>query len=418
MKIVLKQFLKNDIFKELRTLFTGTVIAQTITIIALPILAKLFSPAQFGDFALFFCIVNAFGYIAAGRFDAALMLPKTEDNTKILVSIGIICCIGTSLIAAFIFLLTSNFTIFKGFQQVINANRFELPIAIFLVGFYTLLSSKYNRAKNYKKIAIARILQNVVVSIFSICFGLLTFGNKGLVFGFMLGQIISILILSEKRFERIDISQTKDLIKEYRSFPLYSVPMVFLNTISNNIMIFLLTLYVGASFVGFYSQAYKAINYPLFIIASSVSPIFFQKISVSENKRTLFFITFSVSIITGLCLLLPIVLWGEQIFAFVFGEQWRLSGRIAAKLFPMTVVGFAITNVCSIFSATKSNLILLIWQIFYLGLSIALIYTFRNGDKLQLISYFSWFSTLMFTILAGIIVIIVKKHIDYSPQNE
>jgi teichuronic acid exporter len=409
MKLALKPFLKNDILKELKTLFTGTVVAQTITIITLPVLAKLFSPAQFGDFALFFGIVNAIGFVAAGRFDAAVMLPKTEEKAKRLISIGIICCIGTALLSAFVILVASHFSFFKGFQQVISSFRFELPIAIFLVGFYTLLSSKYNRAKNYKKIAIARIAQNVVVSVFSISFGLLTFGSKGLVYGFMLGQLISILFLSEKRFESIDMSQTKDLMKEFKSFPLYSVPMVFLNTISINIMIFLLTLYVGSSFVGLYSQAYKAINYPLFIIASTISPIFFQKISVSENKRTIFLITFSASIIIGICLLFPIVIWGQQIFAFVFGEQWRLSGKIAAILFPMTVASFAITNVSTIFSATKSNLILLIWQIVYLSLSITIIYTFRNGDKLQLISYFSWFSTVMCILLAGIIVIIVKR---------
>jgi lipopolysaccharide exporter len=213
MKLALKPFLKNDILKELKTLFTGTVVAQTITIITLPVLAKLFSPAQFGDFALFFGIVNAIGFVAAGRFDAAVMLPKTEEKAKRLISIGIICCIGTALLSAFVILVASHFSFFKGFQQVISSFRFELPIAIFLVGFYTLLSSKYNRAKNYKKIAIARIAQNVVVSVFSISFGLLTFGSKGLVYGFMLGQLISILFLSEKRFESIDMSQTKDLMK-------------------------------------------------------------------------------------------------------------------------------------------------------------------------------------------------------------
>ena len=227
MKSAIKQFLKNDIFKELKTLFTGTVIAQTITIIALPVLAKLFSPAQFGDFALFFSIVNAIGFIASGRFDAALMLPQSEEKAKTLFSIGLLCCIGTSVLSIFIFLLAEHCSILKGFQHVITEFQVELPIAIFLVGFYRLLSSKYNRAKQYKQIAIARISQNIVVSSISISLGLLALGTKGLVYGFMLGQCISIILLSKKQFAILNKSDAKEAIKEYKSFPLFSAPMVF-----------------------------------------------------------------------------------------------------------------------------------------------------------------------------------------------
>jgi len=397
--------------KEFKTLLTGTVIAQAITLAALPILTKLYSPQQFGEFALFFSIANAIGIVSAGRFDAALMLPKQRDEAQRLFIAGFISCSLISIIALFVLVFTPSSKTAGTFLNISKHFNIFTALAIFLTGSFVLLSSIHNRDKSYKEIAQTKIAQNIAIGGLSIIFGLLSFGTKGLIVGFILGLILSCFLLFRKSKISIFPIQKKSilpLIKKFKSFPLYSVPMVFLNSISLNILIFLLTSYVGSSFVGLYSQAFKAVNFPLFIISSSFAPLFFEKATNSENKMKLVSYSLGISLIVGFTILSPLLIWGESLFGFVFGENWRISGKIAALLIPLTVTSFAATNISNIFAALHKNFILLVWQIIYLLLSCVLFYYLRNNDKMDIISLYSWFGTIMYIMLFGIIFMILK----------
>lgn len=397
--------------KEFKTLLTGTVIAQAITLAVLPILTKLYSPQQFGEFALFFSVANAIGMVSAGRFDAALMLPKQREEAQRLLIAGFIFCSLISITTLLVFLLIPSSILSGTFLKISTHFSLFSALAIFLTGIFLLLSAIQNRDKNYKEIAQTKIAQNITIGGLSISFGLLSFGTKGLIFGFIIGLILSSFLLFRKSQISIHKTSILPLIKKYKSFPLYSVPMVFLNSISLNILIFLLTTYVGSSFVGLYSQAFKAVNFPLFIISSSFAPLFFEKVTNSENKMKLVSYSLGISLFVGFAILSPVLLWGESLFGFVFGENWRISGKIAALLIPLTVTSFAATNISNIFAALHRNSILLIWQIIYLLLSCILFYYLRNSDKMEIISLYSWFGTVMYVLLFGIIIMLltVKK---------
>jgi O-antigen/teichoic acid export membrane protein len=409
---MIKNLLRNSFFVEIKILFTGTVIAQLITFATLPILTFLFTPAQFGVFALFFTIVNAIGFISAGRFDAALMLPKEEKNAALLFILGFVICIFVSIISAFI-IIVLPIHFLPIIACVVSEFKIEIPCSIFLVGIYTLLSAYCNRAKKYKQMSFARVLQNTVVSAFSISFGFFALSAKGLVYGFMLGQLLSSLLLlrnnvSVLKLHKYNFNECIKIGKEYKSFPLFSVPMVFLNTLSINILIFLLTIFVGSSFVGLYSQAYKAVSYPFFILSSSLVPVFFQRIVVSDKKNIFALRTFLMSIAIGIIILIPIFFWGETLFSLVFGEKWRLSGQIAAFLIPLSIASFAVNNISSLFAAINKNHILLIWQILYVTLAVSLVYMVRHCNTMHIISLYSWFGMTMYLGLAAILFFILK----------
>jgi len=71
---------KSDFSKNVLVLMTGTTIAQAIPIAISPILTRLYSPEDFGVFALFVAITSVFGSVANGRYDLAIMLPKKDEG--------------------------------------------------------------------------------------------------------------------------------------------------------------------------------------------------------------------------------------------------------------------------------------------------------------------------------------------------
>ena len=71
---------KSDFKKNVLTLMAGTTIAQAIPIAISPILTRLYSPEEFGLFALFLAIVSIFGVVATMRYEMAIVQPeKSED---------------------------------------------------------------------------------------------------------------------------------------------------------------------------------------------------------------------------------------------------------------------------------------------------------------------------------------------------
>ena len=68
----------SKIQKNIATLVTGTMIAQAIPIAISPILTRLYTPAEFGSFALYMSIVSILVVIATARYELAIVLPKKK----------------------------------------------------------------------------------------------------------------------------------------------------------------------------------------------------------------------------------------------------------------------------------------------------------------------------------------------------
>ena len=60
--------IKSDFIKNILELATGTSIAQFIPILISPILTRIYTPEDFGLFALFIAITVMFGSIANGKY--------------------------------------------------------------------------------------------------------------------------------------------------------------------------------------------------------------------------------------------------------------------------------------------------------------------------------------------------------------
>ena len=65
----------SEFSKNVITLFTGTTLAQALPIAVAPILTRLYTPEDFGVFAIFFSITTLFSTIVTARYELAIVLP-------------------------------------------------------------------------------------------------------------------------------------------------------------------------------------------------------------------------------------------------------------------------------------------------------------------------------------------------------
>ena len=81
---------KSEFSRNVLTLMTGTTIAQAIPIAISPILTRIYTPEDFGMFALYMSVASILSVVATGRYELAIMLPKKDEDAVNIVALSII----------------------------------------------------------------------------------------------------------------------------------------------------------------------------------------------------------------------------------------------------------------------------------------------------------------------------------------
>ncbi|NOZ34198.1 MAG: oligosaccharide flippase family protein [Chlorobi bacterium] len=405
----IKDFIQKDFLKNILTLMSGTVVAQIINLAAIPILSRLFTPNDFGVFAVYFALSSILASISCGRYELAIMLPKKDINAYQIVIISffflVIITVLSFIIIFLFFHSISDILKVKDYKYLI----FLVPVLTFLIGSHKILNNWFSRFKSFKPISVSKIIKSgTSVSVKSI-FGVFSFHAFGLFIGEISGQIFSVLfllkknkkIISENSFYK-DTAVLKQELKENKNFPFFSMPMAFLNSVSVQILIYFLTFLFNTTIVGFYIQANKVLNYPLSLISNSFTSVFYQKLTTTNKQIKLYVYSYLTSVIIAAVISFPIYFWGEELFGFVLGNNWRFSGFLAKFLIPIVIFGFATRNTSVVFSFLKLQQITLIWQVLYLISAFGIFFYFKTGTLDVLIKWFSLTGGFLYLLLGFI----------------
>ena len=381
---------------------SGNIIGQALTIASVPILSRLYTPSDFGTFSLVFTTISLFGYVACLGYDYSIMLPDTEHKALNLLRISLFLLVCTSAIVFIVsFVVPDKIYTQLGQSGLIKYGWLIAP-GVLLVGLSQTFTTWYNRHKNYKLLARNKIIQNSSVVSVNLAAGIINPGTWGLILGYFSGQIVNVWLLVRK-FKisdlRFSLPELKTSAREYKNFPLYLAPMLFLNTFSINILVYFVSAYYGKDMVGHYSQAFKVIGYPLFIISSSFSMVYYQKLNASKDKKRIYLHSALISLVLGVVILLPVMIWGESLFSFFIGKQWLVAGKMAAIIAPLTIASFVSSNVSQVYSVTRSNHWLLLWQAAYLIVAFIVIKQFSSSGIFQMLRYFVISGVAMYILL-------------------
>ena len=330
---------------------SGTAIAQAIPVLISPILSRLYTPEDFGVLALFMSIAAVISVIATGRYELAIMLPKKKRDAYNVLALSLLF---TFIVSVFTFILV---VIFKKpvaifFEEPgIEPWLYFLPIVVLFAGMYQAFNYWSTRHKTFKRNATGRVSQSTVMSATNIGMGVAKAGSSGLILGYILGQVVAALVLGwqtlihlkeiRKEITRKEIIENA---KKYKNFLKINTPHAFLDSLQNNGIIYLIMFFFSKLILGSYSFAFRVLKAPVGLIGNAIYQVFYQKATealkngqqiqpmVRRIYRNLFLIGFPVFLL--------LFLFARPVFAFVFGEEWKISGEIAQILMPWLFLNF------------------------------------------------------------------------------
>ena len=139
----------NEFNRNVVTVMTGTTIAQAIPIAIMPILTRLYTPEEFGIFALYVAIASIFGVIATARYELAIMLPKKDSEAANLFNLSIIITFIISLFTLLFVLIFHQPLINLIGNPEIGKWLYFIPLTVLFTGLYQTLNYWSSRKKNF-----------------------------------------------------------------------------------------------------------------------------------------------------------------------------------------------------------------------------------------------------------------------------
>ncbi|MEM6800715.1 MAG: lipopolysaccharide biosynthesis protein [Bacteroidota bacterium] len=341
----------SEFWKQALTLFSGSLLAQTISIAFLPILSRLYVPEAFGIYGVFVAAVAVLVVGINGGYELTIMLPEKEEEARSLLRISLrVAHIISLILLLLLFLFGSDLLEMAHLTELHNWHLF-LALSIWMEGLIQAYGFALNRMKAYRALSIAKLTRSVLTVGISTLLAFSKANFEGLLLGFLAGQagmMCYSLLYFQQKSEKLASKSSKearDVARKYADFPTYSVPGTLLNVASKHLPFFLLPRLFSTHINGQFSKADRVLNLPAVLVSMSIGRVFFEQASRANEQSEealakLTRDTFLRLFLLAIPFLLIVMLWAPDLFAWVLGEPWRLAGEYARCLMPWMFMVF------------------------------------------------------------------------------
>ncbi len=345
MRIHPPRFVKSEFFRNVFTLISGTTLAQIISLAIYPVLSRMYTPDDFGVFALYMSILTITNIMATAKYELAILMPGSDREGMNLVglSAGITVLFSLTLMVP-VLLLNRKVAAALG-NENIAIWLYLIPASTFLNGLYQSLNYWSIRKQRFRNITFANLLQSLSNSAVKLGAGALVRGPFGLIAGVLTGQFAGLLtfflnfIMKDRtKLKWIRKSRMNSLAGEYYRFPKYNMLLGINNSVSGSLPVFVLTAWFSTAVAGLYSFGFTMIFRPMNLVTTALTQVFSQRViskanmgqPILEDVRRLFVRMVQFS-------LLPFGLvagFAPFLFRVVFGPEWQTAGEYTRILLP------------------------------------------------------------------------------------
>lgn len=348
---VVKKLLRSDFIKNVSTLLSGTAIAQAVPVLISPILSRLYTPDDFGVFALYMSIASVIGVLATGRYELAIMLPEKQKSAFNILALCLLLSLVTSVLTFILILFFIDPIIVFFEEPKIKVWLYFIPIIVFFTGIYQTFNYWSTRNKMFKRNATSRISQSTIAGGTQLGYGFLNSGAGGLILGYILGIITAALVLgwnTIKNFahikKEISIQEIKDNAHKYRNFIRINTPHAFIDSLQDNGIVYLIMYFFSKQILGSYSFAYRILKAPVGLIGNAIYQVLYQKatetFNAGQNLKPMVKRILINLFVIGLPVFTILFIFTPEIFTFIFGAKWHEAGEFAQILVPWIFLNF------------------------------------------------------------------------------
>jgi len=329
------KFIKNTF-----SLFSGLFVSKLIFLVFTPLLTRIFSPSEMGEYAVFLSLSTIIAIFSTLRFEDAILLAKSKRDSQ---SLAIISLISSIFVIILLFIVI--FFLEDKISKILNINSeflFLICISGFVLSIRETLINLLMKNNDFSRVAINKAHNALGINSMQY-FSKSILGFSMLSVSKVIIDIITLIPLFFTYFSKSSIQlkdflyfKLKKIAKIYRNFPLYNLPSSLINNISQNLPLLFISAFYSLELAGFFSLATRVLRLPVDLVSQSVRKVYYNEASnLQENRLEMFSLykkVTSILFVIFIPIFLIIFFAGEEIFSIILGNEWSKSGQISRLL--------------------------------------------------------------------------------------
>lgn len=332
--LVIGRLKKNEFFRGVTILVSGTALSQAVVVLLTPLLTRLYSPEEFGILSVYLSLVLTISIIASWYYDSAIPLPEKEEDAINLLGLSLVILLFNTILAAILLSVLKkpllNIFDIDGLDGIL----FFLPFSIFGFGLFKLFEMWMVRKESYGQITTGKVRMNLTQILSQTGLGLLWPSAGGLMTGEVMGRLVGgggMAYDSWKRirhqWEYISLRALKKMARRYIRFPLIASWSSLLQSLSKHLPTLFIAFELGAKAAGWYLLADRILALPDALLGYPVKQVYIARsariLHVSFEKFTaLFWSTIKKMSVISFTVYILIAFCAPVIFPIVFGDAW------------------------------------------------------------------------------------------------
>lgn len=377
---------RNSFANSVLTMLGGSAVALAVPLAASPLLSRIYTPEMFGQLAVFMSAVSIGAIAATGRYELAIPIPKSSITA---LGVVVVACLSAGFIALLASMVFALLTLLN--PELLGATLpsavwvAAIPAGILMLACIQILTYWQSRRQAYGVVARARASQAIAMTCGQLGAGLLGFGGIGLIFGYIIGALVSLWRLSRSGWHDFQATYTRlhrrwvvAAARRFSNMPKYLVVGHLANVVSSQLPVIMLATLYGPREAGLYAFAERMTLIPCAVIANSVGEVFRQSAAQvfqqEGNCLDLFIQTKLKLIVFAFLFAFSIVAAAPTAFPLIFGDAWSEAGQLAVSLGIIAffqTVSSPLSQTVYLSSMYRSDLA---WQIVRLLVSVTVIY--------------------------------------------
>lgn len=382
------KLLSDGTSKGIAALFTGAATSQLILFAAMPILTRLYSPADFNILATFVGILTIISVGACLRLEVAIPLPRRDEHAAILFLLSICISIFFSILVFIgIFFLRKSIDVYFG-ESVYPYFQWLLPFGCFSLSIFSILSHWNTRKKRFVLAAKVKVSQSVSSVVLQVIFGIINFKFFGLLIGQIAYSSMGVVGLYRRlikedisAFRKVNRKKYFPILKKYKKFIYLSTSESVLNIAAVQLPLIIIASITIGSEAGYLLLAMKLMQVPLSLFGSSVAQVFYANASKESSENNLGHYTSDIVLRLFKLGVGPIIFAGiasPYASAIFLGEEWRRVGEIIQWMVPWFIMQFLSSPISTVMYVTNKQNKLLKLTIFSFVLRVGTVILFTN----------------------------------------
>lgn len=359
-------------WRHVLTVLSGAVGAQTLPLLAAPLITRLCTPAEMGGFSVWLGIVAVTAIGATLRMETALILDHGEQAQR--TGFGVVCdaasltAIGVTAIA-----VVGRLSGWPIVSTLSWTGVLTIGLGTWLTAMMQTTIAYATSHRAFGKAARAKIVGAGTIAMAQLA---LLYGGGGWA-GLLAGQLIGLaagLAAAHRLLTpppnapgTITSTEGRAYLQRHQGFWRYSLPSNLLNALVGQLPLLMIGMRYGPLSAGLFALTQRVLAAPISLIAASVLEVF-KRQSVHDfqtlgNCSHAYRYTFKTLFCLALCPSIILFLYSPALFGWIFGSDWRVAGELAQLLAPLYFLNFIASPLSYVFFVAGKQKMELGWQV-------------------------------------------------------